>query len=206
MMHNGRLILSFLVMCLWLSLSIPALADPGLSRQAAIDRARQAVAIQASLAPQSLQVESAQAVDWPDSSLGCPQPGMMYQQMITPGYRVSLLDTTSGKIYRVHLAGQRAIICDPPPGAGAQDEKSLRFGQRWQHAQEARALLARRLGVAIEAISVLGSKEVAREKAPPGCRPMTGDTLQLIELRYRDTTYRYARVDERSVPCDQDSR
>jgi hypothetical protein len=35
-------------------------------------------------------VQSGQAVEWPDSSLGCPQPGMAYMQVITPGYKVVL--------------------------------------------------------------------------------------------------------------------
>jgi hypothetical protein len=26
--------------------------------------------------------------DWPDGSLGCPQPGMLYTQVLTPGYQV----------------------------------------------------------------------------------------------------------------------
>jgi hypothetical protein len=26
--------------------------------------------------------------DWPDGSLGCPEPGMLYTQVVTPGYQV----------------------------------------------------------------------------------------------------------------------
>ena len=33
-------------------------------------------------------VVSAQAMEWPDGSLGCPEPGMFYTQAITPGYQV----------------------------------------------------------------------------------------------------------------------
>lgn len=33
-------------------------------------------------------VVSAEAVTWNDSSLGCPKPGMMYSQVITPGMKV----------------------------------------------------------------------------------------------------------------------
>jgi len=33
---------------------------------------------------------SAQSVDWADSSLGCPQPGMVYAQVITQGYKIVL--------------------------------------------------------------------------------------------------------------------
>jgi hypothetical protein len=36
----------------------------------------------------SATVLSAEAVDWPDGSLGCPQPDMVYPQVITPGYQV----------------------------------------------------------------------------------------------------------------------
>ena len=31
-----------------------------------------------------------EAVEWPDSSLGCPEPGNAYLQVLTPGYRVVL--------------------------------------------------------------------------------------------------------------------
>ena len=33
---------------------------------------------------------SIEAVDWPDASLGCPEPDMMYAAMLTPGYRIVL--------------------------------------------------------------------------------------------------------------------
>ena len=37
-----------------------------------------------------IRIVSAEAVTWPDSSLGCPQPGLMYAQALMPGYRVVL--------------------------------------------------------------------------------------------------------------------
>jgi hypothetical protein len=40
--------------------------------------------------PADLKVLSAEAVTWPDGSLGCPQPGMMYTQALVPGYRVRI--------------------------------------------------------------------------------------------------------------------
>jgi hypothetical protein len=40
------------------------------------------------LAKSALVVEDAVAVTWPDGSLGCPQPGMMYTQALVPGYRI----------------------------------------------------------------------------------------------------------------------
>jgi len=53
---------------------------------------------------------SAKAVDWSDSSLGCPQPGMMYAQVITPGYKISLL--ANGISYEYHTdTGKNIILC-----------------------------------------------------------------------------------------------
>jgi hypothetical protein len=37
-----------------------------------------------------IKVTSAEAVTWPDGSLGCPQPGMMYTQALVAGYRIVL--------------------------------------------------------------------------------------------------------------------
>ena len=37
-----------------------------------------------------IKVISEDAVTWPDGSLGCPQPGMVYTQALVPGYRIVL--------------------------------------------------------------------------------------------------------------------
>jgi hypothetical protein len=37
-----------------------------------------------------IKVTSAEAVTWPDGSLGCPQPGMAYTQALVAGYRIVL--------------------------------------------------------------------------------------------------------------------
>ena len=39
-------------------------------------------------------------VEWSDSSLDCPQPGMNYLQVITPGYRIVL--EAGGQPYEYH--------------------------------------------------------------------------------------------------------
>lgn len=52
------------------------------------------------IASDRISVVSAEAVSWPDGSLGCPQPGMMYPQVITEGYRVIL--AAEGKEYAYH--------------------------------------------------------------------------------------------------------
>jgi hypothetical protein len=51
---------------------------------------------------------SIQAVVWPDASLGCPQPGMMYAQVLTPGYRIIL--KVDGQEYFYHTDEEDALM------------------------------------------------------------------------------------------------
>jgi hypothetical protein len=49
-------------------------------------------------------------VTWPDASLGCPQPGMAYAQVTTPGYWILL--EASGNQYPYHTdMDTQAILC-----------------------------------------------------------------------------------------------
>jgi len=57
----------------------------------------------------AIQVETVEAVEWPDTSLGCPEPGMMYAQVITPGYRILL--KARGQIYEYHGSRSRVVYC-----------------------------------------------------------------------------------------------
>jgi len=53
-------------------------------------------------------VVKAEAVTWPDGSLGCPEKGVMYIQMVTPGYQVVL--SFEGKTYDYRVAGEAASV------------------------------------------------------------------------------------------------
>ncbi|NTU82050.1 MAG: hypothetical protein HGA45_22170 [Chloroflexales bacterium] len=52
------------------------------------------------VAKDQIIVQVGQAIEWPDSSLGCAQPGVMYMQVITPGYKVVL--DAGGVAYDYH--------------------------------------------------------------------------------------------------------
>lgn len=47
-----------------------------------------------------IQVVAIQQVDWPDAGLGCPFPGQVYAQVITPGYLITL--GADSKTYTYH--------------------------------------------------------------------------------------------------------
>jgi hypothetical protein len=54
---------------------------------------------------QDIHIDLVDPVDWPDPSLGLPAPGMMYAQVITPGYRIVLKHGTETYEYRSNESG-----------------------------------------------------------------------------------------------------
>jgi hypothetical protein len=64
-------------------------------------------------------VVQSEAVEWPDGALGCPEPGVMYTQALTPGYQVVLSLGGEEYDYRVADEGQVIRLCESKiPGAG----------------------------------------------------------------------------------------
>ena len=58
-----------------------------------------------------IKVVSVEAVEWPDASVGCPQPDKMYAQVVTPGYLIIL--EAGGQTYEYHSAGAGVGLCQP---------------------------------------------------------------------------------------------
>lgn len=199
-MRNGYF---YLILAIIFASSPLAFAGTNLSQSQASELARHTLAKQASLPIKNLTVDSAGPVQWPDSSLGCPQPGMNYMQMITPGYRVTILDTASGKTHSVHVGSGHAIVCDKAASTRSQAEKNLRFGQRWQQSQKAQQLLANRLSVKQNEIRIVGVRQVQTNKVDPRCtKGPTSQKTQLIELSYDKKTYRYRALDDQLIACN----
>ncbi len=66
-------------------------------------------------ASEEVVVTAVESVEWRDASLGCPQPGMLYAQVITPGYRIVL--AAAGREYVYHTdRGQKVVLCEGQPG------------------------------------------------------------------------------------------
>jgi hypothetical protein len=65
----------------------------------------------------AVQVLKSEAVEWPDGSLGCPQPGMMYTQAIVSGYHVILALGDETYDYRLSDRGSFVLCQNPVPGA-----------------------------------------------------------------------------------------
>jgi hypothetical protein len=89
--------------------TIPA----GAGLQNLIDKAIADLAQWLSIPATQIKVVEATLVVWPDSSLGCPQPGMAYAQVLTPGYLILL--EADGKLYEYHANRDTYVIfCENP--------------------------------------------------------------------------------------------
>ena len=92
----------------------------------AVDDLAQQLGIPAS----DIEVREVRAVTWPDSSLGCPEPGMMYAQAEQDGYLIRL--SARGEIYHYHSGGGQApFLCEQTAAtAGARPARDRRNSSR----------------------------------------------------------------------------
>ena len=75
--------------------------------------ARVLLAQRLEVSPQSLAFVGEQAVNWPDTSLGCGEPGRVYAKVIVPGYRIMF--DHDGASYEVHTAAKSGLGYHPAP-------------------------------------------------------------------------------------------
>jgi hypothetical protein len=71
------------------------------------------LAAEIGVAAKEIEVLSVDAYEWPDASLGCPEPGRSYAQVVTPGYRVVLRAKRSEYQVRTDVEGQITVLCEP---------------------------------------------------------------------------------------------
>jgi hypothetical protein len=89
----------------------PVTAPPAPALQALIDAALDDAARRTKLEASKLKVISVEAVTWPDGSLGCPQPGMLYTQALVPGYRIRI--GAGGEVLDYHAGTRGSLVLCP---------------------------------------------------------------------------------------------
>ncbi len=84
--------------------------DPSQAPEA-VEAARTFLARDLDIPAYEIELISLESVNWPDSSLGCPQPGHFYAQVITPGYW--MLFEAGGRDHRVDTdkTGRQLVLC-----------------------------------------------------------------------------------------------
>ncbi len=172
-----------------------------LTREAAIAEARKLLARERGLGASALEVELAVAATWPDASLGCPEKDHMYAQVLTEGFRVVFRD---GAVrYDVRVVPGRAVLCVPRRIGAVADLRSADRVQRL-----ARADLAKRLGVALDAVHVDFVKPTTWPDASLGCAgggaaPEPKQTPGfVIRLSHGERQFTYHADHERVVSCE----
>lgn len=145
---------------------------PRSSEQQAVEAARAALAKRLATSNTSITLVSVQPKEWPNAALGCPQPGMGYAEVITPGYLVTLL--AGGKQYSVHTdSGRTAVVCEPAAGptAGAGKETQGVTSDRASEAavRAAAAEVARQAGVQAEAVQLVSVQPKEWPDSSLGC-------------------------------------
>ena len=90
--------------------SVPQV-EPGL--ETLIAQAKSDLAAKLSVGVDQIQVLEARGVVWPDASLGCPLPDMLYKQVPTDGALIRL--QAEGQVYEYHSGGGRdPFLCEQP--------------------------------------------------------------------------------------------
>jgi hypothetical protein len=176
----------------------PTLAAPDLELSAEADRvvqlAKEDLAQRLGIARESIQLVSMEAEEWPDASLGCPQPGETYAQVITPGLRVRLV--AQEQVYEYHTdAGQFAVLCQEEPMPNEQISPANIEPGLEVLVDRAMQDLAGRLSIPVEQIELLEAKSVVWPDASLGCpQPGMGYAQVLLEgalIQLRVGPFRY---------------
>lgn len=86
-----------------------------------VEQAQADLAQQLGITPDEIDVLNVVPTEFPDASLGVPEPGKVYAQVITPGYIIEL--AAQGETYRYHASEERVVAApgdtapQPPQGA-----------------------------------------------------------------------------------------
>lgn len=80
----------------------------------AVETAKGDLRVQLVAAELQIEVAGVEERTWSDASLGCPEPGRFYAQVLTPGYRIVL--RVDGGVYVYHSGPGRVVRCSSDPG------------------------------------------------------------------------------------------
>lgn len=166
---------------------------------------------------ENIKVVAVREVTWPDASLGCPQPGMMYAQVLVDGLQVVL--EADGRTYAYHGRSPNDLfLCGPQgpmaPAQPARGPAGKGVDPRAQLVVDAVvADMARLLGVEAEQIEVSSVQARRWPTSGLGCEKPGEMYLQVITPGYQitlkagDVVYTYHTDSQgRFVLCSTASR
>jgi len=87
-----------------------------------IEEAKADLAQRLSVSASEVILVSSRSVVWSNGSLGCPEPGMAYAEVLTPGYLVVLKAGEREYEYHSGRAGRIVYCADPSPPSAAEPD------------------------------------------------------------------------------------
>jgi hypothetical protein len=171
--------------------------------RAAVQVAIDALATELKVSRDQVFVDTVRAVEWRDSSLGCPKPGVAYLDVISPGHRVIL--RVDGRVHVVHESRNRAFVCVQTKAMGGiTPQRDLSFGPQMVFA---RRDLAARLGVSEREVLFLSGEGKTWNDGSLGC-PEPGVMYAQAQIRgwvltfgHDGRIYTYHTDLDRTIPC-----
>ena len=171
--------------------------------RAAAQVAIEALAAELGIPKEQVLVDTVRDVEWRDSSLGCPKPGVAYLSVITPGHRVTL--RVDRQVHVVHEADNRAFVCVQAKAMGGiTPQRDLSFGPQMV---AARKDLASRLGVTEREILFLSGEGKTWNDGSLGC-PEPGVMYTQAQVHgwvltfgHRQQVFTYHTDLNRTIPC-----
>jgi hypothetical protein len=168
-------------------------------------RARQKLAENLEVEPETIEVIKVEPRTWNDSSMGCGKPGTMSLTVITEGYAVSL--RLNGKEHEVHVSDAGALVCDKGPALHREQQRSASARGIDVMMERARQDLAQRLGVEASTIRLAGMKPQRWPDSSLGCA-RAGESVQAgpidgfrLMLKHAGRVYTY-HTDRKDIrPC-----
>ncbi|MGC9356846.1 MAG: hypothetical protein ACP5GX_03225 [Anaerolineae bacterium] len=139
------------------------------------------------LKAEELTLVAAERVEWRDASLGCPQPGKLYAQVITPGWRFIFEEEGPGRRHEVHTSedARDYVIC----GAGKENPTEPspmpvdELPEKIERA--AKALVEDQMGVPVGRQEVVSVETVQWPDSCLGCASPETICLKVITPGYR---------------------
>jgi hypothetical protein len=164
--------------------------------------ARRVVAELLGIDADEVKIVSVEAREFSDSSLDCPQPGMSYLQVITPGHRVLL--EAEGRRFDVRTSGGQGRICRRRKPGEIEPEVRSDSTAVSQLAESARRQLAAQLDADTAGITVIGIRNRQPGETLTGCnQPCSGDEDcgYVVQLAFQQRRYTYLADGDSLLPC-----
>ena len=172
------------------------------------DKAIRALADHLDVPVTAISVDSVRAVDWRDSSIGCPQPGEAYMQVITPGHMITL--RVDGDVHVVHEAKGNAFVCVKRklPVSEVPGQLDIEWAPQ---ARLARQDLAERLAVDESQVIIVSARATTWTDSSLGCADpgRKYDEIRsqgyVLVLRHGSQNYTYHTDLDRLIACPASS-